>query len=275
MYVFLNDGFVLQQQAALQVSDLAIQRGYGVFDFFRTANYRPLYIDDYLQRFTHSAQQLGLTIPYSATQIKQLVGELIAKNGQPDAGIKLLLTGGYSEDCYTPQAANFLILQQSIELPTAEKFERGIKIFLHEYQRDLPQVKSINYLTGIYLRNRMLQLGADDVLYHFKQNILEFPRANVFIVTPDQTLATPGEGVLLGITRCKVLELAAAEYTTATSNLSLNDLQQAAEIFLTSTTKRIMPVVQVDGKPVGDGTPGPLTRRLQCRLLAAEQLITG
>jgi D-alanine transaminase/branched-chain amino acid aminotransferase len=91
---------------------------------------------------------------------------------------------------FEPAPSNFIIVQQPVQLPSAEKFEQGLKIILHEYLRDLPYTKSINYLMGIYLREKVQQQKADDVLYYKDGNVLEFPRSNIFIVTKNNTVVT-------------------------------------------------------------------------------------
>src|SRR4051812_33638357 len=212
MIAFVNNQYVDESEACLQISDLSIHRGYGVFDFFRTSNFIPLFLDNYLERFFKSAGALRLPIEYSREELKEIIRELAKQNEIADAGFKMILTGGYSSDGYTISSPNLVIIQQPVQMADKETFDKGIKIILHEYMRDLPQAKSINYLMGVYLQDKVRQENADDVLYYRDNYILEFPRSNVFIVTKDGTVATPVENVLQGITRLKVLELASEKY---------------------------------------------------------------
>jgi branched-chain amino acid aminotransferase len=271
MITFINDEFVKEQDAKLQVGDLAIQRGYGVFDYFRTRNYVPLFLDDYLGRFFNSAQGLRLEILYSREEIKKIIFELIEKNAIPDAGFRIILTGGYSPDSFHPATSNFIILQQLVTLPDQQKLQKGLKIILQEYMRDLPSIKSINYLMGIYLQDKIQQVNADDVLYHKNGSVLEFPRSNVFIITKEQAVVTPSENVLHGVTRKKVIELACKHYKVEERPILVTELKQAEEVFLTSTTKRILPVLQVDDIIIGDGKPGAVTTDLYNEFLAMEE----
>ncbi|MCF3111084.1 aminotransferase class IV [Niabella sp. CC-SYL272] len=261
-WTFVNDTFAEEGKATLQTGDLAIQRGYAVFDFFRTNNNVPLFLDDYLDRFFHSAAALFITIPYTRSRVAEIIFELIQKNNLPQSGIRMIATGGYSPDSYTPVQGNFILQQQAIQLPDAARFEAGIRIMTHPYQRDLPAVKSINYLMGIWLQKQLQEKGLDDVLYVHNDIISEFPRANIFIITPERTLATPAHHVLAGITRKKILEFAGALLPVETRDISVRELKNAAEVFMTSTTKRILPVTEIDGIRVGNGKAGPFTRQL-------------
>ena len=271
MIAFVNGHFIDEKEASIGIADLSIQRGFGIFDFFRTSNYRPLFLDDYLDRFYRSAKQLGLEPMYVREELKNIIFELLVKNKIATSGIKMILTGGYSLDGFEPARPNFIITQHPVEIASEEHFEIGLKIMLHEYLRDIPTAKSINYLMAIYLRKRLIEKDVNDVLYYNDDKILEFPRSNVFIVTKDQTIVTPLENVLHGVTRKKVLEIAGKKYKADERAVTVSELQNAAEVFLTSTTKRILPVLEIDGIPVGNGKPGEITRELYQTFLELEE----
>jgi D-alanine transaminase/branched-chain amino acid aminotransferase len=185
----------------------------------------------------------------------------------------MILTGGYSPDGYGLSFPNFIVIQQPVQMPGLEKFDEGLKIILHEYLRDLPHVKSINYLMGVYLQDKVQHHKADDVLYHHDGCILEFPRSNVFVVTKDEAVITPIKNVLHGITRMKILELAREKYTVEERLVTVDELRNAAEVFLTSTTKRILPVLSIDGKTVGNGKPGKITALLYKSFIDMEKAL--
>ncbi len=262
MIAYVNNRFIEEELATIGINDISIQRGYGLFDYFRTSNHFPLYLDDYLDRFFNSAEILRLKPPHTKVELKIIIDEMIRRNNIADSGFRLLLTGGYSTDNFEPAAPNFMILQQPIYLPPAEKFQKGYSLILHEYMRDVPYAKSINYLMSIYLLEKIRQHNADDVLYYANNYILELPRSNIFIVTKDKAIVTPSLNVLQGITRKRVLELAGTLYKTEERNVTVDEMMNATEVFITSTTKRILPVTKIDNKPVGDGTPGKITSKL-------------
>ncbi|MGN6212698.1 aminotransferase class IV [Parafilimonas sp.] len=261
-WVFINNDFFEEDKAAIQISDLSLQRGYGVFDFFRTGNNKPLFLEDYLDRFYHSAKAMFITVPLEREQLKEIIFKLIEKNNLPESGIRITATGGYSPDGYSPVEGNIIIQQQPLKLPPKEKYESGIKIITHEYLRDLPSVKSINYLMGVWLQKEVKEKQADDVLYYKHEVISEFPRSNIFIINNNGELLTPANNILAGITRKKVLELAKDIMPVTVRDITLTELKNAAEVFTTSTTKRLLPIVEIDGEKVGDGKPGNVTAAL-------------
>lgn len=270
MLAYLNGDFLPLENAQIHVSDLAVQRGYGIFDFFRVKDTVPLYFEDYLDRFYRSAAAMGLQGMPDRNNLRQIVHELIARNGKADAGMKIILTGGYSPDAYTPVKGNFLLLQHTLVLPTPEQVSEGIHVITHPYRREIAEVKTINYIMGVWLQKKIREAGAADVLYHRDDLVSEFPRCNFFLVTSDGTVVTPANHILHGITRMRVLEAAKESGKVETRDVRLPEIYEATEAFLTSTTKSILPIVRIDGKPVGTGKPGPITLNLRQRLMERE-----
>ena len=245
-WVFLNDGFIEEDKALLHFRDLSFQRGYGIFDFFRLIGNKPLFLDDHLDRFYASAREMHLIVPVDWEQIKRVISDLLERNQLQGTGVRLSLTGGYSEDGFTLAKPNLVISQHSFSLLTKEQFKTGISLFSHPYQRQLLHVKTIDYLMAIWLQPLQIKAGADDILYHHNGIISECPRANFFLVTKDETIVTPAENVLKGITRKKLLELAGSHYPVEEREVRLDEIKSAREAFITSTTKRILPVRQID-----------------------------
>lgn len=270
MYVYLNDQFVASEKATLHISDLAIQRGYGIFDFFRVRENVLLYVDDHLDRFLQSASIMHLSAPGTKAQLLSVLHELLQKNNLPDSGIRMILTGGYSPDAYQPVTPNFIIMQSPLLIPDSS-VPKSISIITHEFVRDIPEAKTINYSMGIWLQKKIKEQQADDVLYHTNGVVTEFPRCNFFIVTKDNTIITPDKNALKGVTRKRVLELAQSSFTIKEGPVTLDDIREAKEAFLTSSTKRIQAIVKVDGQPVGNGMPGEITSELLGRLLKTEK----
>jgi len=270
MLAYLNGEYLPLESAHLHVSDLAVQRGYGIFDFFRVKDSIPLYLEDYLDRFYRSAKHMGLAGMPGRDALRTVVHELIRKNNAADAGMKLILTGGPSPDAYHPVVGNFLISQHPLVLPTSDQVNKGISIITYPYRRELPEVKTINYIMGVWLLKQMEEAGAADVLYHRDGLVSEFPRCNFFLVTRDGTVVTPDNHILHGITRMRVLETAGEIGKVEVRNVKLEEVFAASETFLTSTTKSILPIVQIDGKSVGNGRPGLVTLALRQRLLDRE-----
>lgn len=270
MPAFLNNRFVTDAEAVLHSSDLSIQRGYGVFDFLRSVNAHPLFLQHHLDRFFHSAENMHLQLPYSKEELTNIIHQLIEQAQLKEAGIRLLLTGGYSPDTYHISKPNLLITCNPVTTSVREGFEKGLSVITYEHQRELPHIKSINYLMAVWLHPLLKEKNAADVLYHHNNSITEFPRANVFAVIKD-VLVTPSRNMLKGITRKFVLEQAASLIPTEERDINVEELYQASEIFLTSTTKRVMPVVSVNDKVIGNGIPGPVAAALWDLFMKMEQ----
>ncbi|MBD1396393.1 aminotransferase class IV [Pontibacter sp. JH31] len=258
-------------QAFLHISDLSVQRGYGIFDFVKVHGNTLLFLEDYLDRLFESGRLMELEVPLSREELKSIIFKLTEKNALEVSGMKIIMTGGYSEDSFTPAIPNLLITQQALHLPGQQKVEKGIKIITHDYVREFPAAKTINYSMGIRLIGKIKSNGAEEVLYYRNGVVSEFPRCNFFIVRQDNTVVTPAENVLKGITRKNVLELAGRRYNVEQAAITLEDIAQAKEAFLTSTTKRILPIVQVDDQVIGTGKPGEVTLQLLQDLVALEE----
>jgi D-alanine transaminase/branched-chain amino acid aminotransferase len=271
-FAFVRGEIIPLKDAFLHISDLSIQRGYGVFDFFKVSNGHSFFLNDYLNRFYHSAEVMRLKVPHIPRDLKTIIQQLIRQNDLAESGIKMILTGGYSRDGYQPGESNLIITQQPLILPGSEQIEKGIKVITFEYVRDFALAKTINYTMGIWLSRMVAENGASDVLYHKNGVVSEFPRCNFFIVKKDNTVVTAEENVLLGVTRMQVLNLAAKHYRSQTGKITFEDIRNAKEAFLTSTTKRIVPIVQIDDMIVGDGKPGPVTLALLDHLVELEKM---
>lgn len=265
-YVIINDEIIPSENASLLISDLSIQRAYGIFDFFKTVNGKPIFLDDHLDRFYHSASQMRLPVEKNREQLKLLLNELMEKNTMPNSGIRITLTGGYSHDGYSIAKPNLLITQQLYSVNEGAKL-KGIQLVTYSHQRQLPQVKTLDYLTAILLQPFIKENNADDVLYQHGSLVSECPRANFFIVSGDGKLITAAGNILKGVIRKHVLRLSKYHsIITEERDLSLEEVYKAKEAFITSTTKNILPVVQIDGHLIGNGKPGAISQFLDSEL---------
>ena len=183
----------------------------------------------------------------------------------------MILTGGYSADGYQPKESNLIISQQGLSMPGKEHVEKGVKIITYEYVRDFPLAKTINYTMGIWLSKAVADGRAYDVLYSKNNIVSEFPRCNFFIVTQDGIVVTPSHNILNGVTRMNVLTLARKHYNAEEGTVTIDDILNAREAFLTSTTKRIVPIVQMNDHIIGNGSPGSVTRSLLSHLVSLEE----
>jgi branched-chain amino acid aminotransferase len=266
-YVYINDTFITADQASLLITDLSIQRGYGIFDFFKTIGGKPIFLEDHLERFYNSARKMHLSIPYTPLELKTILAELMEKNDLPDSGIRLSLSGGYSPDGFQLPAAQNLVITQLPFLMDLNLNTQGIRLVSYDYQRQLSAIKTIDYSMAIWLQPFIKENGADDVLYHDKGQVKEVPRANFFMVNEAEEIITAKSNVLPGVIRKNLLSLNNQQFRIVERDFSLQDLDHATEAFITSTTKHVMPVVQIDGRQVGNGRAGKISAALLDSLL--------
>lgn len=270
MVCSINGNILDTDDANISISDLGLLRGYGVFDFFRVEDNVPLFIDDHIDRFYSSAEVLRLKIPFTKTKLKEHILEIVLLNRLTFSGVRLLLTGGEAEDGYTPGQPNLIITQELVKRPDDAVYQAGVKLIKHEFERELPEVKTTGYLTSIWLQDQMAKTGAVDVVYYSKGLVAELSRSSIFIVRADGVVVTPGKNVLAGVTRKNVLEIAKNQYDIQLADVTLEDLDKANEVFITSTIKRIVPVVQIEDKTYGEGMPGRITKALSDKLMDFE-----
>jgi branched-chain amino acid aminotransferase len=257
---YVNGEILSTSDGVIGVSDLALQRGYGVFDYARTYNRRLFHFGDTLQRFRFSASELYLKPPISDAEITAVSERLIQESILNNPAIRLILTGGYSASPFL-QSPNFIIIAEELPTHPASVYRLGAKLITVNYQRELPQVKSINYLNAIRLEYLKREKEAFDILYHSANGVTECPRSNFFVFQGD-TLVTPSSHILFGNTRKIVLKLASDHFPIEERKIDPVELSSIDEAFVTSTSKRIIPVTTIDAHQVGTGLVGERTRTL-------------
>ena len=256
---YLNGKILPSHEANLNITDLGLLRGYGIFDFFKAVNGQTVFMEDHLDRFENSAKIMHMALPESREQIRNVILELVKLNPHPLLGIKLILTGGYSPDGYTPTTPNIAILAKPFKFAD---MNQGMKLMAIEYLRELAEVKTLNYAVPIWHLPQMRAMGADDYLYHKNGEVSELSRSNVFIIK-NEKIITPKFGVLYGITRKRILTFAKAHFEIEERPLSLEEFYTADEVFTSGSTKKIVPIVQVNDHVFSNGVIGKVTQKLQ------------
>lgn len=262
---YVNGDFVPADQAHLPVNDLSIVRGYGVFDYTRSYNGKPFKLYEHVLRLQRSAAAIDLQLPWSTEALLSIVQTTFDRNGYADAGIRIVATGGTSDDFMTPQGEpSLLVMITPITSSQAEAQASGVKITTVETDRILPTVKSINYMMAIVAVEQAKTQGAIEAIYRTTDGLLtEGTRANLFVFKGNQ-LITPRQDVLLGITRSVVMEIAEDDFEVVEGPIHYEDIVNGIvdEVFITSSTKELLPVIQVDSLQIGNGKPGVKTQKL-------------
>ncbi len=264
MAVYYVDGtFVAKEAAVLPVGDLAILRGYGVFDFLRTYGGRPFHLDAHIRRLQNSARLIQLSCPWSHAELVEIVHETIKRNDYHEFNVRLLITGGDSDDSITPGSKPRLLVMVTpvMEFP-GQWYQDGVQIITSDISRSIPGAKSIDYIRAIIALNNARAAGAVESVYvDGRGQVLEGTTSNLFAVSGGQ-LITPSVDILPGVTRDVVLDLTAAEFKPELRLIQKEDILAADELFLTSSNKEVLPVTGVDGVTIGSGRPGEATKRI-------------
>lgn len=260
---YVNGRFVSKDKACLPLNDLGIVRGYGVFDFMRTYRGRLFRLQDHLRRLENSARVMRIEIPWTTAEIENIILETLARNDLPEARMRVLMTGGVSEDAITPVGdPSLAIIVAPLHSYPAEYYECGTKVITVAMERFLPSAKSLNYICAILALREARATGAVEALYVDQHgHILEGTTTNFLVFRGDQ-LITPRDNVLEGVTKKVILELAQKHFEIVERDIALSEISAVDEAFICASNKEIMPVVRIDDITVGQGEPGENTRKL-------------
>lgn len=263
-----------RDDARVSVFDHGFLFGEGVYEVLRTYGQRPFLYDEHMRRLHASAGRLALTSPVDdATMLQRIRSTITAASLEGEAYVRILLTRGVGEIVYDPQACPtptlVIIVKPHVDAPAAA-LRDGVRLALVNVVRNHPgsvdpAIKSNNLLNNALAMQQAYREGAFEALMkNHRGELCECAQSNIFVVRDGVLLTPPADaGLLVGVTRGFVLELAARLGVPAEERVLLEPaLAEADEAFLTSTTREIVPVVQVGPYPIGGGTPGPVTRRL-------------
>ncbi len=266
---YIDGRWAHPNELMISFNDTAVLRGYSAFESLRTYDRRPFHLHEHINRLYHSAALIELAIPWPREHVAAAVQEIIARNVYTHATIRIYVTGGISEDGVLPSSLPSLaLLITPLGERDMQRFARGYRMITTHLQREAPEAKTTNYLAAMRALKEAARLNADDALYVNEQNhVLEATRSNFFIFRGD-TLITPHTGVLIGVTRNVVLELARGRFAIEERPILLDELPFADEAFVTSSSKEITPVIQVDDTIIGTGSPGSRTTELEQRFIA-------
>ena len=271
--VFMNDRLVPEDEARVSVFDHGLLYGDGVFEGMRSYSGRVFRLDAHIDRLWESAQAICLKIPLTKEAVAQAVNDTLAANGLADGYVRLLVTRGAGTLGLDPNRTKnpqVIVIADTISLYPREHYEKGLRIVTAATQRTQaaalsPRIKSLNYLNNIMAKLEGLQAGCVEALMlNHKGEVAECTGDNIFVVRKGLLLTPPPDaGILEGITRGAVMELArSAGIDCREATLTRHDLYTAEECFLTGTAAEVIPVVEIDGRSIGTGRPGPVTAKL-------------
>jgi branched-chain amino acid aminotransferase len=274
MIVNLNGKLTPSEKAVVSVFDHGLLYGDGVFEGIRAYNGRVFRLPEHIKRLYDSAKALMISIPLAPQAMSRELLRTLAANRQRDAYIRLVVTRGPGdlglgpENCSVP---TWFIITDAIKLYPERFYQEGLSIATVSTRRNAnealsPKIKSLNYLNNIMAKVEAQQRGCPEAILLTQDGyVAECTGDNLFILQNGRLLTPPTSlGCLDGITRQAVLELARKlKLPAAEEVFTRYDVFTAEESFLTGTAAEVVPVVRVDGRPVGSGKPGPVTQRLR------------
>lgn len=265
---YLNGAFLPIAEARVSIEDRGFQFGDGVYEVIRTYAGRPFHLRAHLERLRISAESLRLAIPDSLSRLAEVVDEGLRRAALPETKIYLQVTRGVApRDHVFPKATPSTVVMtfRGFTPMAASTQAQGVAVLTMEDLRWARcDIKSVNLLGNVLARQRAVESGVFEAILVRNGLVTEGSVSNVMAVERGTLYTAPtGPNILAGITRQVVLELARANGIPVREDaLSLERFRAAEEVFLTGTTVEVLPVVRIDGQPVGAGVPGPVTRSL-------------
>jgi branched-chain amino acid aminotransferase len=281
--VWINGNLFDKSEAKVSVYDHGFLYGDGVFEGIRIYGGKVFRLREHIDRLYESARHILLEIPLNREQMTQAVLDAVKANAKQDGYIRLVVTRGPGtlgldpQKCSNPQV---IIIVDDISLYPVEFYEKGLRVVTASVIRNHPnalnpRIKSLNYLNNILARIEADRAGCHEaIMLNHNGEVAECTADNIFLVKHG-ILRTPhlAAGILEGVTRDLILSLAReAKITTQEMALTRHDVYSADEAFLTGTGAEIAPIVECDGRSIGNGKPGPVTRQLRERF---QQLVRG
>ena len=272
--IYLNGRFVsTREEATVALFDHGFLYGDGIFEGIRAYNGRVFRLDDHVDRLYASAKGIALEVPMDPPTLRGTIIETVRRTGLDDVYIRVVVSRGSGDLGIDPRKcsrAAVYVIADKIAIYPKERYEKGLKVVTAATRRHRPdtlntQIKSLNYLNNILGLQEAIRYGADEaIMLNDSGYVTEATADNIFVIRGGEVATPPAYlGLLKGVTRGLVLEIAQGMGIPAAEKvLVMQDVYAADEVFLTGTGAELIPVVDVDGRAIGSGTPGPIFKRL-------------
>ncbi|WP_419955880.1 D-amino-acid transaminase [Neobacillus niacini] len=268
-YALLNGEIIDRSEAKVDVEDRGYQFGDGVYEVIRVYNGKMFTLTEHLKRFANSAESIGISIPFSIVELTEMLEELLLKNNLQTGNIYMQVTRGTAPRNHLFPTGNVppTIVAYTIKgVRPLENLKSGVKAILTEDIRWLRcDIKSLNLLGNLLAKQKASEQGCFEAIQHRGQDVTEGSSSNIFIVKNGTVITHESNHLILkGITKDVIVDLCKKNNIPVLERtFSLAELGEADEVFLSSTTAEVMPVIEIDGNKIKSGNPGPLTRNLQ------------
>lgn len=272
-WIFMNGEYVKKEEATVSVFDHGFLYGDGIFEGIRVYNGNVFRLREHLERLYDSAKSIMLEIPHTPEEMERLVVEAVRKNDLRDAYIRLIVSRGVGDLGLDPEKCvgpNVIIIVDQVAIYSQELYENGLKIISVPTRRNVPdalnpKIKSLNYLNNILVKIEANQAGLSEALMMNADGyVAEGSSDNIFMVKRGIVYTPPTYlGALEGITRQAIMDICdRVGYTVKEEPFTRHDVYVSDEVFLTGTAAEVIAVVDVDGRTIGSGKPGPITQHL-------------
>jgi D-alanine transaminase len=268
-FALLNGTIIKRSDAKVDIEDRGYQFGDGVYEVIRIYNGKMFTIDEHLKRFLKSAESIGISIPFKSLQLKEMLEELLIKNNLETGNIYMQVTRGSAPRNHvfpTGDVVPTLVAYTIKGVRPLDSLKSGVKAIKHEDIRWLRcDIKSLNLLGNLLAKQKASEQGCFEAIQHRGDDVTEGSSSNIFIVKNGSVITHESNHLILkGITKDVILDLCVKNNIPVQERtFSLAELDGAEEVFLSSTTAEVMPVVEINGKKVQSGVPGPTTQKLQ------------
>lgn len=268
-YVLMNDEFVSRESALVDIEDRGYQFGDGIYEVVGVQGGKLFKMDEHLARLVRSASEIGMTLPYSVEVIKDKLLQLFAMDPVQEGMIYFQVTRGTAPRAHPfpqpPVPAQLTAYMKSSARPLKLQQEGAVCVFAEDIRWLRCDIKSLNLLGNVMAKQKAVSAGAFEAILHRGETVTEGGATNVFIVKNDTIYTHPANNFILnGITRMTVLEICSKlNFNVMETAFTRQELLDADEVFLSGTSIDALPVIQVDGKQIGNGKPGPLTKAIQ------------
>lgn len=268
-FAILNGNIINRSEAKVDVEDRGYQFGDGVYEVIRVYNGKMFTGVEHLERFVKSSDSIGISLPYRTAELSGLLEELIEKNNLQLGFIYMQLTRGVAPRNHafpTEKVAPALTAYTKEFARPVESMKTGVKTILTEDIRWLRcDIKSLNLLGNLLAKQKAAESGCFEAIQHRGEDVTEGSSSNIYIVKNGVVITHESNNLILkGITKDVILELCLANNIPVEERtFTLEELASADEVFLSSTTSEVMPIVEIDNKNVTEGQPGPVTKKLQ------------
>lgn len=272
MMIYIDGQFLPREQAKVSVFDHGLLYGDGVFEGIRAYNGRIFRLNEHIDRLFDSAKTIDLAVPVSKEEMAKIIIETMRRNNLRDGYIRPIVTRGVGDLGLDPrkcEKASVICIAIEWGAMYGDLYEKGLKAVSVSVRRNPacalpPNVKSLNYLNNILAKIEANYKGGDEaIIFDTNGYISEGSGDNIFVVKNGVIITPPTLNNLRGVTRAVVLEIASSHgITLEEKNLGYFDMYSADEVFVTGTAAEVAPITTIDGRSIGSGKPGPITRQL-------------